>query len=117
MEKCRFRECLYGPKSHWPEEKKKKNDRIITAAPPVKCKCGVEASYGLVPSELGVGYFCGHMVDYDVVSSYFFDSARTTICVLTNYHLLFNIRALGNVTGSIGMGKETSTKPASKRKH
>ena len=56
----------------WPEEKKKKNDRIITAAPPVKCKCGVEASYGLVPSELGVGYFCGHMVDYDVVSSCFF---------------------------------------------
>lgn len=72
MEKCHFREWLYGPKSHWPEEKKKKNDRIITAAPPVKCKCGVEASYGLVPSELGVGYFCGHMVDYDVVSSCFF---------------------------------------------
>jgi len=52
MEKCRFREWLYGPKSHWPEEKKKKKDRIITPAPPVKCKCGVEASYGLVPSEL-----------------------------------------------------------------
>jgi hypothetical protein len=118
MEKCRFREWLYGPKSHWPEEKKKKKDRIITPAPPVKCKCGVEASYGLVPSELGVGYFCGHMVDYDEVSSCcFFNSVRTTICVLTNYHLLFNIRALGNVTGSIGMGKETSTKPASKRKH
>ena len=32
---------------------------------PVLCKCGIEAKYGLVPSELGVGYFCGHMVDYD----------------------------------------------------
>jgi hypothetical protein len=29
---------------------------------PVLCKCGIEAKYGLVPSELGVGYFCGHMV-------------------------------------------------------
>jgi hypothetical protein len=27
----------------------------------------VVAKYGLVPSELGVGYFCGHMVDYDEV--------------------------------------------------
>ena len=34
---------------------------------PVLCKCGIEAKYGLVPSELGVGYFCGHMVDYDEV--------------------------------------------------
>jgi hypothetical protein len=33
----------------------------------VLCKCGLEAKYGLVPSELGVGYFCGHMVDYDEV--------------------------------------------------
>jgi hypothetical protein len=24
---------------------------------PVLCKCGIEAKYGLVPSELGVGYF------------------------------------------------------------
>jgi hypothetical protein len=31
---------------------------------PVLCKCGIEAKYGLVPFELGVGYFCG---DYDEV--------------------------------------------------
>lgn len=31
----------------------------------VLCKCGVNAQYGLVPSELGIGYWCGHMVDYD----------------------------------------------------
>jgi hypothetical protein len=30
-------------------------------------KCGIEAKCGLVPSELSVGYFCGHMVDYDKV--------------------------------------------------
>ncbi|XP_066352108.1 uncharacterized protein [Miscanthus floridulus] len=29
------------------------------------CECGVNASYGLVPSELEVGHYCGHMVDYD----------------------------------------------------
>jgi hypothetical protein len=34
----------------------------------VLCKCGIEAKYGLVPFELSVGYFCGHMVDYDEVS-------------------------------------------------
>jgi hypothetical protein len=33
----------------------------------VLCKCGIEAKYGVVPSELGVGYFCGHLVDYDKV--------------------------------------------------
>lgn len=32
---------------------------------PVLCKCGIEAKYGLNPFELGVGYFCRHMVDYD----------------------------------------------------
>jgi hypothetical protein len=37
---------------------------------PVLYKCGIEAKYGLVPSELGVGYFCGHMVDYDDVGIY-----------------------------------------------
>jgi hypothetical protein len=33
-------------------------------------KCGIEAKHGLVPSELDVGYFCGHMVDYDEVGIY-----------------------------------------------
>jgi hypothetical protein len=31
------------------------------------CKCGVKANYGLVPSELGIGHYCGHMVDYDEI--------------------------------------------------
>jgi hypothetical protein len=38
---------------------------------PVLYKCGIEAKFGLVPSEIGVGYFCGHMVDYDEVGIYF----------------------------------------------
>jgi hypothetical protein len=49
-------------KNEWAEELK---------FDPVLCKCGIEAKYGLVPSELGVGYFCGHMVDYDEVDIYF----------------------------------------------
>jgi hypothetical protein len=48
-------------KNEWAEELK---------FDPVLCKCGVEAKYGLVPFELGVGYFCGHMVDYNEVGIY-----------------------------------------------
>jgi hypothetical protein len=48
-------------KNQWAEELK---------FDPVLCKCGIEAKYGLVPSELGVGYFYGHMVDYDEVGIY-----------------------------------------------
>jgi hypothetical protein len=57
---------LYGPKSHCldldeKEEKKEcKSDHVL-------CICGVKVKYGLVPSDLGVGYFCGHMVDYEEV--------------------------------------------------
>jgi hypothetical protein len=62
---------LYGPLFHWPEaevkEKKKNQWTEELKFDPVLCKCGIEAKYGLVPSELGVGYFCGHMVDYDEV--------------------------------------------------
>ena len=36
---------------------------------PVKCKCGVQANYGLVPTEFGIGHWCGHMVDYDEVGN------------------------------------------------
>jgi hypothetical protein len=48
-------------KNEWAEELK---------FDPVLCKCGIKAKYGLVPSELGVGYFCGHMVDYEEVGIY-----------------------------------------------
>jgi hypothetical protein len=72
--KCHSIEWLYGPMSHWPElEAKEKENEWAEELKfdPVLCKCGIEAKYGLVPSELGVGYFCGHMVDYDEVGIYF----------------------------------------------
>ena len=67
MAKCRFKEWLYGPKNKWskepPKVKQKKKERLIYKAPPVKCECGVKSNYGLVPSKLGIGHYCGHMVD------------------------------------------------------
>jgi hypothetical protein len=79
---------LYGPLSHWPKlevkEKKKNQWAKELKFDPVLCKCGIEAKYGLVPSELGVGYFCGHMVDYDEVGIYlFFCTSFNVIAVLT----------------------------------
>ena len=50
-----------------PKAKEKKKERVISKAPPVMCECGVKANYGLVPSELEIGHWCGHMVDYDEV--------------------------------------------------
>jgi hypothetical protein len=50
--------------------KRRKKERIIIEAPLVMCECGVKANYGLVPSELGIGHWCGHMVDYDEVGYY-----------------------------------------------
>ena len=68
--KCRFNEWLYGPKNQCPEPpkaKEKKKEMLIYKAPRVKRECGVKSNYGLVPSELGIGHYCGHMVDYDEV--------------------------------------------------
>jgi hypothetical protein len=41
-------------------------------APDALCQCGVPARQGVVPSELGYGYFCGNVVGEDdaLVSSY-----------------------------------------------
>jgi hypothetical protein len=79
---------LYGPLSHWPEPEVKGKEKNQWAEElkfdQVLCKCGIEAKYGLVPSELGVGYFCGHMVDYDEVGIYlFFCTSCNVIPVLT----------------------------------
>ena len=57
--------------SHWPEpeakEKKKNEWAEELKSHPELYKCGIKVKYGLVPSEFGVGYFCGHMVDYNEV--------------------------------------------------
>ena len=71
MAKCRFKEWLYGPKNQWSEEPRnvneKKKERVIYKAPPVMYECGVKSNYGLVPSKLGIGHYCSHMVEYDEV--------------------------------------------------
>ena len=88
MPKCRFKKWLYGPKNKWAEEppkaKQKKKERLIYKAPPVKCECGVNSNYGLVPSELEICHYYGHMVEYEEVhffvvnmKSYFVSFAQT----------------------------------------
>jgi hypothetical protein len=47
--------------SHWPEPEVKEKrynqwPEEEVKFDPVLCKCGIEAKYGLVPSELGVEY-------------------------------------------------------------
>ena len=44
------------------------------------CECGVKSNYGLVPSELGIGHYCGHMVDYDEVD-YFCGKYEIIFCL------------------------------------
>jgi hypothetical protein len=108
--KCHFREWLYGPKNHWPEPKakEKKKERIIIEAPPVMCECGVKANYGLVPLELGIGHWCGHMVDYDEVN-YCCGKHEIIFSSVKTYNLIFRLnRALGNASGNLMMVKLSS---------
>jgi hypothetical protein len=91
--------------SHWPEleAKEKKNEWAKELKfDPVLCKCGIEAKYGLVPSELGVGYFCGHMVDYDEVGIYFLFASAAML----HPYLLFFCRIWGNAVGRVTTAKE-----------
>ena len=53
--------------------------RITIEEPPVMCECGVKANYDLVPSEHGIGHWCGHMVDYDEVG-YFLGKHEIVFC-------------------------------------
>ena len=74
---------MYGPTNKWSEEppkaKQKKKERLIYKAPPVKCECGVNSNYGLVSSELGIGHYCGHMVEYEEVR-YFCGEHEIVFC-------------------------------------
>ena len=47
--------------------RKRKKERVIYKALTVMCECGVKSNYGLVPLELGIGHYCGHMIEYDEV--------------------------------------------------
>ncbi|CAN6216147.1 unnamed protein product [Urochloa humidicola] len=76
---CDFSEYVYGPKSYWREPvEKKAKEKVRLIAPERNCHCGVVANYGLVPSELGIGSYCGHMVGDDLGTrkcdfEYFYD--------------------------------------------
>ena len=82
---------MYGPKNQWPEEpsktKQKKKERLIYKAPPVKCECGVKFNYGLVPSELGIGHYYSHMVDYDEVG-YFCGKHKIVFCSFAKTYMI-----------------------------
>jgi hypothetical protein len=49
------------------KEKKKKPVEVTYTKPVVMCECDVQANYGLLPSELGIGWYCGRMIDYEEV--------------------------------------------------
>ncbi|CAD6249661.1 unnamed protein product [Miscanthus lutarioriparius] len=63
---CDFEEYNYGPKSYWPSEYEFAEFQAgikpwpRTKMPDRKCKCGIKAREGVVPSELGYGYYCGN---------------------------------------------------------
>lgn len=65
---CDFQEWIYGPKSHYPDPDELPDDVLYgkklpcESSPPLLCQCGVPARRGVVPSELGYGYFCGNTV-------------------------------------------------------
>jgi hypothetical protein len=80
-------------KNEWAKELK--FDRVL-------CKCGIEAKYGLVLSELGVGYFCRHMVDYDEVAIYLL----FPLALMLHPYLLFFCRRRGNAVGRVTTTKE-----------
>ena len=105
---------MYGPKNKWPEEppkaKQKKKERLIYKAPLVKCECSVKSNYGLVPSELGIGHYCGHMVEYEEVR-YFCGKHEIVFCFFCSdiYDIIFILnRALGNAGGNVTMVKLSS---------
>jgi hypothetical protein len=74
---CDFSELIYGPMSHWLDNLQlllslDSDDLACHYAQDPLCQCGVPTRQGVVPSELGYGYFCGNIVDEDDVwvSSY-----------------------------------------------
>jgi len=88
------------------QSQRKRKRRI--GAPPVMCEYGVKANYGLVPLELGIGHWCGHMVDYDEVG-YCCGKHEINFSSIMTYDLIFGLnRALGNVSENLMMVKLNS---------
>ena len=63
---CDFEEYNYGTKSHWPSEYEFVEFEAgikpwpCTKMSECKCRCGIKAHEGVVPSEPGHGYYCGN---------------------------------------------------------
>ena len=64
---CDFQEYIYSPKINWyyTEEQIKefesgKEKWPCERAPRPRCKCGILARRGVVPTELGYGWYCGN---------------------------------------------------------
>ncbi|GJN18436.1 hypothetical protein PR202_gb05599 [Eleusine coracana subsp. coracana] len=66
---CDFQEYVYGPKPLWAEAGNiedyitGKKDAPLIKDISILCQCGVVARVGVVPSELGYGYFYGNTID------------------------------------------------------
>lgn len=58
---------MYQPKCHYLDAKTKGERDWPYHSLLVLCKYGVEAHYGLVHFKLGIGHWCGHMVEYDEI--------------------------------------------------
>nr|TKW09100.1 hypothetical protein SEVIR_6G070450v2 [Setaria viridis] len=63
---CDFNEYIYSPMAMWPTEEEvrefesRKAPWPCVSSPSDRCKCGILATEGVVPSELGYGSFCGN---------------------------------------------------------
>ncbi|KAF8664877.1 hypothetical protein HU200_054190 [Digitaria exilis] len=63
---CQFNEYVQGPRSVWPSDEEARAYEAGQAPWPCtkyhekRCKCGILAEHGVVPSELGYGWYCGN---------------------------------------------------------
>ncbi|KAF8687822.1 hypothetical protein HU200_042761 [Digitaria exilis] len=63
---CQFNEYVQGPRSVWPSDEEVRAYEAGQAPWPCtkysekRCKCGILAERGVVPSELGYGWYCGN---------------------------------------------------------
>ena len=73
---CDFNEYIYGPMAMWPTEEEVREFESgkapwpCVSSPSDRCKCGILATEGVVPSELGYGSFCGNAHGDYWVSNY-----------------------------------------------
>jgi hypothetical protein len=67
---CDFNKLIYSPRSHWSDDLQlllslDSDDLSCHYALEPLYQCGVPARQGVVPFELGYGYFCGNIVGED----------------------------------------------------